>query len=116
MRRMSNEQGVRHGSVGHVTPDGIGPRAGLTGTLQGFVEDLAAELGRSVAIDDPDMRLVAVSRHYGEGDEDPLRVRSILDRYPGRASVEYAMSAGIALWTEYGRLAARPDLGLLSRV
>jgi len=102
--------------MGHVTLDGIGPRPGLTGTLQGFVEDLAAELGRSVAIDDADMRLVAVSRHYGEGDEDPLRVRSILDRYPGRASVEYAMSAGIALWTEYGRLAARPDLGLLSRV
>lgn len=89
-------------------------RADLTDTLQPLVEDLALDLGRSVAVDDTAMRLIAASAHYG--DEDPLRVRSILDRYPGHESAEYAMSAGIAMWTEAGRLAPRPDLGLIGRI
>lgn len=97
-----------------MTPRDAGARAGLTDALQALVEDLAADLGRSVAVDDSDMRLIAASRHFG--DEDPLRVRSILDRHPGRDAVEYAMSEGIALWSTWGRLAARPELGLQERI
>lgn len=49
-----------------------------TDELQQVVDGLAASLGRSVAVDDPQLRLLAVSRHFG--DEDSLRVRAVMQR------------------------------------
>ena len=48
------------------------------GDLQSIVDDLAERLHRSVAIDDPAIRLLAASRHFG--DEDAVRVGSVLNR------------------------------------
>jgi Binding-protein-dependent transport system inner membrane component len=65
-----------------------------TDELQGIVDGLAARLGRSVAIDDPSIRLLAASRHFG--DEDPVRIRVMLSRQADGTIVEYAKSFGIS--------------------
>lgn len=74
--------------------------------LQHLVDTLAAKLRRAVSIDDPSMRLLAASRHFG--DEDPARVRSVLDRYAGDDETKFVLSQGIANWTGPGRVPAHP--------
>ncbi len=74
--------------------------------LQHIVDALAEKLHRSVSIDDPSMRLLAASKHFG--DEDPARVRSILDRYAGDEETKFVLSRGIASWTQPGRVPAHP--------
>lgn len=46
--------------------------------LQSIVDELTERLEQSVAIDDPAVRLLAASRHFG--DDDPVRVSSVLNR------------------------------------
>lgn len=72
------------------------------GDLQVIVDGLADELQRSVAIDDPNIRLLAASRHFG--DEDAVRVRSVLDRSVGPDLVELVLATGIAQWVAPGRV------------
>ena len=81
--------------------------------LQAVVDGLAERLHRSVAIDDPSIRLIAASRHFG--DEDPIRIRSVLDRAIESAITERLFAAGIARWTSPGVITvgvedARPRL------
>jgi sugar diacid utilization regulator len=85
-----------------------------TDELQGIVDGLAARLGRSVAIDDPSIRLLAASRHFG--DEDPVRIRVMLNRQADGALVEYAQSCGISRSEIPVRVPGRPELGLRPRV
>jgi sugar diacid utilization regulator len=85
-----------------------------TDELQAIVDRQAARLGRSVAIDDPNLRLFVASRHFG--DEDPARIRVMLSRQTDQAIVEYAESCGISRSEQPVRLAARADLGLRPRV
>ena len=82
--------------------------------LQAIVDRLAARLGRSVAIDDPSVRLIAASRHFG--DEDPPRIRVMLSRQADRAMVAHAESCGIFRAEQPVRLPARPDLDLHPRI
>jgi sugar diacid utilization regulator len=82
--------------------------------LQAIVDRLAARLGRSVAIDDPSVRLIAASRHFG--DEDPPRIRVMLSRQADRAMVEHAESCGIFRAEQPVRLPGRPDLDLHPRI
>lgn len=82
--------------------------------LQGIVDSLAERLGRSVAIDDPSIRLLAASRHFG--DEDPVRIRVMLSRQADPALVEYAQSCGIARSGEPVRVPGQAGLGLRPRV
>jgi sugar diacid utilization regulator len=82
--------------------------------LQVIVDRLAARLGRSVAIDDPSVRLLAASRHFG--DEDPPRIRVMLSRQADRAMVEHAESCGIFRAEQPVRLPGRPDLELHPRI
>lgn len=70
--------------------------------LQAIVDELAERLGRSVAIDDPGIRLLAASRHFG--DEDPVRISSVLNRTVPPEVVELVRTHGVAQWTEPGRL------------
>lgn len=81
--------------------------------LQHIVDALAEKLHRSVSIDDPSMRLLAASKHFG--DEDPARVRSILDRCAGDEETKFVLSQGIANWAQPGRVSAHPP-NLCSRV
>src|SRR5882757_1782516 len=70
------------------------------GDLQSIVVELAERLRRSVAIDDPSIRLLAASRHFG--DEDPLRVASVLNRSVDPAVSDRVFAVGIAGWTAPG--------------
>ncbi|USX53437.1 CdaR family transcriptional regulator [Lentzea sp. HUAS12] len=76
--------------------------------LQSIVDELAEHLQRSVAIDDPSIRLIAASRHFG--DEDALRIRSVLDRAIEPAVVEHLFAQGIARWTGPGVVAVENAL------
>ncbi|MEV5078738.1 helix-turn-helix domain-containing protein [Streptomyces sp. NPDC056159] len=71
-------------------------------SIQAVVDALAMRLGRSVAVDDPAIRLIAASRHFG--DEDPLRVRSVLDRQVSPELQQRLLATGITDWTEPGIL------------
>ena len=92
---------------------GYSDGAGLDG-LQQAVDRLAARLGRSVAIDDAQGRLVVSSGHFGE--EDELRVFAIVHRYSDPRVLAHFKKHGIYQWTQPGRIPADPDLGFKARV
>ena len=87
---------------------------GPVGDLQLMVDDLAEELGRSVVIDDPVVRLVCTSRHFG--DEDGLRVRAVLQRDAGAEAIGFILSQGVARWTGPAMLPGRADLDMRPRL
>ena len=72
-----------------------------TNDLQSLVDELAGRLHRSVAIDDPSIRLLAASRHFG--DEDSLRITSILNRSVPDEVTRPLLALGIGTWTKPGR-------------
>ncbi|WP_431906860.1 hypothetical protein [Amycolatopsis thermoflava] len=81
--------------------------------LQDIVDNLAERLQRSVAIDDPHIRLLAARHHFG--DEDATRVSSVLNRSVDPQLCEQILAQGIAQWTTPGRVVvplegARPRL------
>ena len=82
--------------------------------VQAIVDDLAARLGRSVAVDDPRIRLIAASRHFG--DEDPVRVGSVLNRAVPPALAAEVLGHGIGMWTGPGRVPGRAQDGRHDRV
>ncbi|MFJ6379303.1 PucR family transcriptional regulator [Kitasatospora sp. NPDC092039] len=81
--------------------------------LQTLVDGLAEELGRSVVLDDPLVRMVCTSRHFG--DEDRVRVRTLLQGIADDEAIRYVLSQGVAQWTRPGVLPGRDDLGLQPR-
>ncbi|MFD3335954.1 PucR family transcriptional regulator [Streptomyces sp. NPDC058700] len=81
--------------------------------LQALVDELAERLGRSVAVDDPLVRLVCTSRHFG--DEDPVRIGTLLQGRADNAAVRYVLDQGVAQWPRPGFIDGRDDLGLLPR-
>ncbi|MFH8566254.1 PucR family transcriptional regulator [Streptomyces sp. NPDC017988] len=81
--------------------------------LQELVEDLAARLRRSVVIDDPLVRFICSSRHFG--DEDPVRIRSLLQGRADAEIIRYVLDQGVAQWHKPGYIEGNADLGLLTR-
>ncbi len=81
--------------------------------LQSLVDGLAEELGRSVVLDDPLVRMICTSRHFG--DEDRVRVRTLLQGIADDESIRHVLSEGVARWTGPGYLRGRDDLGLQPR-
>lgn len=82
--------------------------------LQQLVDTLAERLGRSVVLDDPEVTLLAASRHFGDADEQ--RVRAVLQRDVGGAAIGHVLGQGVAHWTSPGVIPAREDLGMTSRL
>src|SRR3954471_23414783 len=82
--------------------------------VQALVEQLSAELDRSVLVDDSSLRLLAYSPTLGS--EDEVRRTAILTRETPRAIRDLHFSQGIASATEAVRTAPRPELVLQSRV
>jgi hypothetical protein len=82
--------------------------------VQVLVEELSGQLGRSVLVDDASLRLVAYSPTYGT--EDEVRRTAILTRETPRAIRDLHFSQGIATASRPVRTAAKPELGLQSRV
>ncbi len=79
-------------------------------SLGGLVEDLAQRIGRSVAIDDAGLRLLANSSHFG--DADPARMGSLVGRRVSGPLRDHVMSQHIQRWMSPTVLAAVPDLGM----
>lgn len=82
--------------------------------LRAVAEGLAARVGRSVAIDDPRMRLLAYTAHQGEVDE--YRVASVLHLDAPADATEHALSWGIATASEPVRVPRLVEQGLMERV
>ena len=84
--------------------------------LQGIAENLAAKLGRSVAVDDLDANLLVHTAHVEPVDQ--FRIDSIMLRHPkpGRSVTSYAAEFGIASAGGPVRIPASDDLGSLARV
>ena len=82
--------------------------------VQALVEQLSAELDRSVLVDDASLRLLAYSPTLGS--EDEVRRTAILTRETPRVIRDLHFSQGIATATQPVRTAPRPDIGLESRV
>ncbi len=82
--------------------------------VQALVEQLSAELNRSVLVDDASLRLLAYSPTLGS--EDEVRRTAILTRETPRVIRDLHFAQGIANATQPVRTASRPDIGLESRV
>jgi hypothetical protein len=82
--------------------------------VQSLVEQLSAELDRSVLVDDASLRLLAYSPTLGS--EDEVRRTAILTRETPRLIRDLHFAQGIANATAPVRTASRPDIGLESRV
>ncbi|MEH3033524.1 MAG: helix-turn-helix domain-containing protein [Aeromicrobium erythreum] len=81
--------------------------------VQAIVDRFAAELGRSVVVNDPDVRMLFASPHFG--DEDPVRIRAMLNRDAGGEAIGFLLSSGISRWTRPGRVPGSSELGLHAR-
>ena len=82
--------------------------------VQALVEQLSAELDRSVLVDDASLRLLAYSPTLGS--EDEVRKTAILTRETPRAVRDLHFAQGIATATHAVRTAPRAEVGLESRV
>lgn len=78
--------------------------------LQELVEGLAQDLGRSVAVDDADLRLLASSTHFE--DVDQARLGSLVGRRVIGASRDYVLGHDVLSWREPARLPACPAVGI----
>ncbi|MFD7130892.1 PucR family transcriptional regulator [Streptomyces sp. NPDC059894] len=81
--------------------------------LQTLIEELAQFLGRSVVLDDPVVRFICSSRHYG--DADAVRIRSLLQGQADDDIIRYVLDQGVAQWRAPGYIEGRDDLGLNAR-
>ncbi|MFI9584214.1 PucR family transcriptional regulator [Streptomyces sp. NPDC052236] len=81
--------------------------------LQSLVDELAVDLGRSVVVDDPLVRLICSSQHFG--DEDQVRVRGLLHGYADSETIRFILAQGVAQWSRPGMIKGRDDIGLLPR-
>ncbi|WP_052336577.1 PucR family transcriptional regulator [Nocardioides alkalitolerans] len=82
--------------------------------VQKVIDALAEKLQRSVVIDDPQVRLLFASPHYG--DEDPVRTQAMLQRDAGKAAIGYVLSQGVTTWTRAGVIPPNPELAMHARV
>ena len=87
----------------------------IAGTeVRAMVDALAEHLGRSVVIDDPAVRLICASRHFG--DEDDVRIRAVLQRDAGDEVGRFVLAQGAARWHGPHVLQGNAALGLKSRL
>jgi hypothetical protein len=80
----------------------------------GVIDQLAEELGRSVVINDPAMQMLYASAHYG--DEDPVRVRALLNHGAEPRARGHVLAQGVSDWIRAGLIPANPDIGMHARV
>ena len=86
----------------------------VSAQLQQLVDELAERLRRSVAVDDPDIQLLAASPHRGS--IDPARLDVILSRRTGPEVVAYALSMELSHLRTFRRLPGSSELQTLPRV
>jgi len=86
----------------------------MSESLQELVDALAERLRRSVALDDPALHLIAASRHFG--DEDAVRVQSVLGRGVDPELQEWVLSLGIAELDGPHRIDVPEHIGAKDRI
>lgn len=86
----------------------------MASELQRIVDSLGMRLQRAVALDDPRLRLLVYSPHYGIVDD--TRLASILHREAPERAAKWALGQGVARAQGPVRLPPNPDLELLARV
>ncbi|MEW1959546.1 helix-turn-helix domain-containing protein [Kineococcus sp. NPDC059986] len=89
-------------------------RRALLDDVHRIVDDLAETLGRSVMLDDPDLALLAGSRHFG--DEDPYRVSVVLARGASPEAVAWFRRFDLATAGGPVRVPGNEALGLRPRL
>lgn len=82
--------------------------------VQRLIDALAERLQRSVVIDDPGVRLLYTSRHFG--DEDDVRTHAVLQRRASSAAVGHVLAQGVGGWTRAGVIPPLPEIGMQARV
>lgn len=81
---------------------------------QKIIDDLAEGLQRSVVIDDPGVRLLYASQHYG--DEDEVRTHAMLQRRASSAAIGHVLAQGVSGWTTPGVIPPNAEIGMHARV
>ncbi|WP_432545103.1 PucR family transcriptional regulator [Kineococcus sp. SYSU DK002] len=89
-------------------------RRALLDDVHRIVDHLAETLGRSVMLDDPDLDLIAGSRHFG--DEDPYRVSVVLARGASPEAVEWFRRFDLATADGPVQVPGNEALGLRPRL
>ncbi|MET8206186.1 helix-turn-helix domain-containing protein [Streptomyces sp. NPDC005373] len=84
------------------------------GVVQQLVDALSDQLSRAVVVDDPELRPLWTSRHYG--DEDEQRIRSVLQRDSGLGATRHILAQGVRRWREPGLVPADEGLGMVARL
>src|SRR5262245_27643185 len=79
-----------------------------------IVDELAAELDRSIVVEDSRMRLIAFSPHRGQFD--PIRERSVFTRETPGEAITWLSDLGVFEATVPMRIAANPEIGSAARV
>ncbi|GAA4226054.1 helix-turn-helix domain-containing protein [Streptosporangium album] len=82
--------------------------------VQNLLDSLAMAVGRGMAVDDPEGRVVAHSVHYGEVDQ--VRARAILSRSVPAEVTAWQEAHGVAATREPIRVPASPALGMAARL
>lgn len=82
--------------------------------IQVAVDRLAERLQRSVVVNDAGVHLLYASAHFG--DEDPVRVRAVLQRQADSRAVGHVLAQGVSTWTSAGVIPPNPDLEMKARV
>jgi sugar diacid utilization regulator len=85
-----------------------------TDDIQAAVDRLAEQLHRSVVIDDPAVRMLYNSAHFG--DEDPVRVEAILRRKASAQAIGHVLAQGVSSWSTPGVIPANDEIGMQARV
>ncbi|WP_027927812.1 helix-turn-helix domain-containing protein [Amycolatopsis benzoatilytica] len=78
------------------------------------IDQLAEELSRSVVINDPAVQMLYTSAHYG--DEDPVRVRALLNHGAEPRARGHVLAQGVSNWTRAGLIPPDMDIGMHARV
>lgn len=79
-------------------------------SIQELIEELSQDIQRSVAVDDPNLRLLGHSTHFE--DADAARVDSLVGREVMGPLRDYVMSQGARTWREITVLPPKPELGI----
>ena len=82
--------------------------------MQAVINELAEQLRRSVVVDDPQVRLLYASPHYG--DEDQVRTQAMLQRRTSPAAIGYVLAQGVTSWNTAGVIPANPEIGMHARI
>jgi hypothetical protein len=77
---------------------------------QDLIERLAQSLGRSVALDDGEFRLLVYSTHFE--DADPARLNSLIGRRVNEEQLAYLTGLGVRSWHNLQRVPPSPALGI----